>query len=271
MDQSSGNIGIDNSVTNNPKLDLLKNLLFFFGEIVLLIIFLIIGFVTLNYFNILRLEAAFPALSFLPHRYIQTKQSVPNANVSQTPNQNRVNTKPSGAPAVKPLDASLKPYVSKISDFLVLQVQKKYIFTSTSSDSLQASETNNNIYSLIWSLTPDTQQAITAKAVSTFYPDNSFDTRFRIHSTQKLQNFDQNSAEQIASKYFLIHESLRWNCNKNQDNNTVCTSSTMDSNGIREGYTIYTASQANNNVFVLYCSISKNDPLYNSDTFCLTL
>ena|SRR5579871_1654394 len=193
------------------------------------------------------------ALNFLPHQKMQQPfLGKPITHIIPTPT------------AVPALSAEATPE-ARVQNFLTIHLQPAYLATNPAT--VKFTKIKNGSYSFSWARNPGTQESINGLLTATFYSDATFDATIRVHTRQSQPTLTQTSADFLMHHYFIIPEKLSWQCSTNTPSPS-CVSTLVDQN-VKIGFIVYSVPQLNDNIFLLSCFITSNNPLYNTNNVCL--
>ncbi len=173
-------------------------------EIVACLVALVLVFGTLNYFNILRLDTAFPLLSFFPH--LTRTASVNNSTIAQPDG-------PRYFPQGKNFSYNTKKATVSLRDFLESTLQSNVLPPRINASSFAPSQ-SFAVYQVQWTL-PSNTNAV----ASLFYrPTTTLVEKIRLNISLPANSpfvVSSASAQTAIQPYIAEDTSLAWQCAAN--------------------------------------------------------
>lgn len=249
---------IQNPSNTQQKSDFGKQVKLFLIEAGILALIVVIAFLVANYLNIIKLDSAYPALSFLPHRPravaitpTPTGEIATNQNITPVPAKGDVVSTPTGF--AQDRNNAKNILIADLKDELL----PKYIPSNLSELPLQ---TSANAFSLGWtdSRTNDDFQATVNFVDNSNIVDN---TSMRIMTTNTAKSFDDSAANSAVQKYFTSQSNMTWSCSGSSG--TISCQTIFDAADMKKGFRII----AGESLIIISCSIPKSSPTYNQGCF----
>lgn len=240
---------MDNGAVSSKENNLVKTIALLVVEIFVLLGLIAFTLIVLNYFNILRIDKAFPIFSFLPHRSSNILPTQPsNTNSSTTANVQKFKHDENTA------RTALVDYINKV-------LQTKYIPQNFEQSAIS---TVGDTLAMTWQQ-QNTQTRFFAGATFATSTNTIQKLSIRILLFSFEQKLNEGVAESVVQTYFSPKESRAWKCSKDKDQIISCITNS-ETASTKNGFKVFGANDGS--VVVFSCEIPQNSPIFGSSSVC---